>query len=152
MNNFKEIFVFLGFQYICTAHADVSQIVYIGEDAFLECNMSGALIAWNFYPNVDPIDTNEIEISYMSRLVDNSGKYAIADEGRILTIANVTAGDAGRYMCDSLGDRPERQRFNVTVQRRTTRNALSVFLLNVMATALCVVHATALPLQNYTVI
>ena len=143
MNNFKEIFVFLGFQYICTAHADVSQIVYIGEDAFLECNMSGAKIAWNFYSNEDP--TNEIEISYMSRLVDNSGKYAIADEGRILTIANVTAGDAGRYMCDSLqGDRPERQRFNVTVQRRTTSNTLSVFLLNVMATTLRVVHATAL--------
>jgi len=49
----------------------------------------------------------------MSWLVDNSGKYTIANEGRNLTVTNVTAGDGGRYMCDSLADRPERQRFNV---------------------------------------
>ena len=138
------MFLFSGLGCISAASADnaANRTFYIREDGVLECNTSGTKIAWNFYPNL--YSTDSIVISYMSRLVDNSGKYAIADEGRNLTVTNVTAGDAGRYMCDSLGDRPERQRFNVIVQRRATSNAVSMFLLNVMIIALCVVCATAL--------
>jgi len=61
-----------------------------------------------------------IEISYMNRLVDNSGKYAITDGGRNLTVINVTAKDEGRYICDSLGSKATRRRFHVTVQSRVT--------------------------------
>ena len=135
-------FLFSGCISAASADNAKNETFYIDEDGVLECNMSEAKIAWNFYTNL--YSTDSVEISYMSRLVDNSGKYAIADEGRNLTVTNVTAGDAGRYMCDSLGDRPERQRFNVVVQRRTTSKAVSMFLLNVMIIALCVVCGTAL--------
>jgi len=74
--------------------------------------MSEDSIAWTYYSDLDP--TKEREISYRSRLVDNSGKYAIEDEGRILVVINVTDSDSGRYLCD--GPVPKRLRFNVSVQ------------------------------------
>jgi len=85
--------------------------------------------------------TDIIEISYQNRLVDNSGKYAIADEGRILTVTNVTKDDAGRYVCDTLGEKPARQRYLVAAQQRPTSNAVSVFVLKLYTViALCVDH------------
>ena len=73
----------------------------------------------------------------MDRLLDNSRKYAITDDGRNLTVMNVTAKDEGRYICDSLGSKETRRRFIVTVQSRVTSKAVSAFLFTVMVVALC---------------
>lgn len=107
--------------FICVAYSDnaANKVLYIGEDGYLECSRSGAKIAWTFYANLDP--TVEREISYMSRLVDKSGKFNITSDGHLLIILNVTGDDAGRYVCDQLErSGPKRQRFNVTVRHRET--------------------------------
>jgi len=109
----------------------VNEVFYFGEDETLECNMFTAKVAWNFYSNVD--NAEEKEISYGTRLVDNSGKYSITSEGRNLTVFNVSTPDAGKYLCDSV-DVPEqnRRRFIVTPQQRNTGNIFSVFFVNII--------------------
>ena len=102
--------------YLANADSAANKVWHIGEDEYLEYSLPGGEIAWSFYPNIDP--AKEREISYMSRLVDGSGKYEIAKEGRSLKVRNVTNGDAGKYVCHSLdGPIPTPQMFTVTVQQ-----------------------------------
>jgi len=105
-----------------------NEVFYFGEDGSLECSVFTAKVAWNFYSNVD--NAEEKEISYGTRLVDNSG-YSITSEGRNLTVFNVSAHDAGKYLCDSV-DVPEqnRRRFIVTLQQRSNNTFLCLYKLH----------------------
>ena len=129
--------MFLLLDFVCVTNADDtgSEIFYHGEDGNLDCNITEAKIAWTFSSDLDP--ANEIEISYMSTLIDRSGKYNITSEGRTLVVSNVDVRDAGIYLCE--GPIPKRLQFNVTIQQRPKSNTLSMISINYSVLILTVI-------------